>query len=427
MPERDAVHLLTSALTDSQKQAMHLISRVGPLSRSEIARRIPVGRSKLSPELAQLVGSGLLVPAGATAPTGGRKGETLALADHSVAVLVGVDIDIDRAEIAITNIGGAVVARALIPLEPEVEPAEVISRCCHVIRSLHRDDMGPIVAIGLAIPADIAPGTGRTIATPTLPKWADVAVADTFAREFQVPAFIDNDANVLALAELAARSRAGIAVDSFIVVKLSTGLGAGVVVDGKVIRGARGKTGDVGHICADLASGARCACGNTGCLEALASAPALVASAEFSARSGASPMLAAALEKSGRLTLQDIGDASSAGDLEAIAIIRDAGTRIGFVLAGVITFLDPSALIVSSGLNAGSALLLSAIREVVYQRALPELTRDLEITPSLFAQENGVFGPAILAIEGLLGGSEEAGLLCPAVDLSPGRGSGPTI
>ena len=394
--------LIDSKLTESQKAALRLISRVGPLSRSAIARRMPFARSKLSPELATLVDLGLLQPAGLSASTGGRKGETLALGSETVAVLAGVDIDIDRVDIAITTLDGGIVAQARIDLEAEADPHETLTRCCQVIRSLRRASMGPIIAIGVGIPADLDPITGRITATPTMPNWADVPVEDTFKLEFDAPIFIANDTKVLALAELTARSRAGTGIDSFIVVKISTGIRAGIVIGGEVVDGVRGRAGEVGHICADLASGTRCVCGNTGCLESLASAPALVRAAGASTRSGASSLLAKALATHGAITYQDIGDASSAGDLEAITILRDAGTRIGFVLAGVIMILDPSALVVSSGLSAGSALLLSAIREVVYQRALPEMTKDLEITPSLFAQEKRVFGPAILAVEGLL-------------------------
>ena len=187
------------------------------------------------------------------------------------------------------------------------------------------------------------------------------------------------------------------------VLKVSSGLGCGIVIDGTVFRGSRGSAGDIGHICVDPHHEARCVCGNRGCLEVVASAPAIIRRAEDLARTGESALLATMLAEHPRLTLDLLGEATSAGDPAAVSLLRETGSHIGFVLAGLVSFFNPHAIVVSSGIPGGEDILLSAIRQMVYQRALPASTRDLQIVDLAFTPDGGALGAAVLACEGFLG------------------------
>src|ERR687886_2040741 len=159
---------------------------------------------------------------------------------------------------------------------------------------------------------------------PIMPGWNGFPVRDTLAAALGAPVMVDNDVNIMALGELHAGTARS--VDDFLFVKIGTGIGCGIILDGQVYRGADGAAGDIGHIRIDD-SGPTCTCGNEGCLEAWFGGAALARDAEAAARSGRSSLLADRLAAAGTLSAVDVGAAAAAGDPVAVALVHDGGQR----------------------------------------------------------------------------------------------------
>jgi predicted NBD/HSP70 family sugar kinase len=200
--------------------------------------------------------------------------------------------------------------------------------------------------------------------------------------------------NVMALGEHWGGVAKG--VDDMIFVKIGTGIGSGIIIGGRLHRGTQGCAGDFGHICVDPA-GPLCSCGNAGCLEAMAAAPAIVLQAERCAREGESPLLMALLREKGELTMKDVGEAARRGDYCALTIVRKSGRLIGQTLASAVNVLNPSMIVIGGGVSRVGNALLAEVRSAIYQRSLPLATRNLPIVMSELDDVAGVVGASAMA------------------------------
>lgn len=390
-------------LSPQERAIVSAIVRGGPMSRADLARRLGRSRSSLWSEIAGLIDRGVLLVESRGESTGGRKGELLETGGSEVGLLAGVDIDSDRASVSITTLAAEVLAQKNLPRISTTDPGATLEAIAAALdRQLGQVD-GPLLGVGISIAAQIDPATSRPMSPPTMPTWADWPVCEFFSDRYGVRAFIDNDVNVLALAEAIAPQAEPHIGSSFLLLKISSGFGCGVVVDGAVFRGDAGFAGDIGHICVDRNDETPCSCGNTGCLEVLASVPAIIRDAYALAADSASPMLERELAEHGSLDLETVDRASAAGDAAVGALLRKIGNRIGFVLAGIVSFFNPSTVMVSSGLSGGEDILLNAIRELIYQRALPASTRSLRVTGPNLRAAGASLSAAVLAREGYLG------------------------
>jgi predicted NBD/HSP70 family sugar kinase len=227
-----------------------------------------------------------------------------------------------------------------------------------------------------------------------MPGWDGYPVRDAVSRELGCPVVLDNDVNVLAVGE----QHAGVArgARDFLFVKIGTGIGCGIVIDGELYRGVDGCAGDIGHIRIDD-FGPICACGNTGCLEAFSGGAALAREATEAARSKRSAVLAAILDEKGELTAADVGAAVAQGDPQAVQLIRDSGRRVGQVLATLVSFFNPGMIVIGGGVAGLGHALLAEIRGVTYRRSLPLATGSLPIVLSELGDEGGVIGAARLS------------------------------
>jgi predicted NBD/HSP70 family sugar kinase len=182
---------------------------------------------------------------------------------------------------------------------------------------------------------------------------------------------------------------------------VGTGVGAGIVSDGRVHRGAQGSAGDVGHIQVTDDPDVICRCGNIGCLEALAGGEALGRAGAAAALDGRSPRLLVALDQHGAVSAEDVARAASYGDAAAVALLQAAGRRIGSMLAGVVNFFNPSLVVIGGGVANSPDQFLAAIRETVYRRSLPLATRELLIQRSSLGGLAGVIGASSMVVDEL--------------------------
>ncbi|MHB9861845.1 ROK family protein [Streptomyces sp. YIM S03343] len=322
-------------------------------------------------------------------PLGGRPSITLEF-DDSHAIVLAADLDTRHARAAVLTLTGEILAEHSGTLVVEDGPDAVLGELGEWFGELLEKADRPadqVAGVGLAVPGPVDSETGRVVQPPIMPGWDGYDIRGRLARALtehtgarRVPVLVDNDANLMAYGE----QRTGHPdCSAFVLVKVSTGIGAGVVVGGSIYRGIDGGAGDIGHI--RIGAEALCRCGSTGCLAAVASGGAVarrLAEAGVPAASG-----------------KDVRNLLAAGHPEATALAREAGRQVGDVLATVVTLLNPGVLMIAGDL-AGTPF-LTGVRELLYQRALPRSTAHLEVVTSRLGERAALLGAAALVVEHL--------------------------
>ena len=321
-------------------------------------------------------------------PLGGRPAITLEF-DDAHAVVLAADLDTRHGRAAVLTLTGEILAEQSGLLVIDEGPEAVLGELGRWFADLLVKAGTPaeaVCGIGLAVPGPVDMDTGRVVQPPIMPGWDGYDIRGRLGRAFAhhtgtgpgVPVLVDNDANLMAYGE----QRIGYPdCSAFALVKVSTGIGAGMVVGGTIYRGIDGGAGDIGHI--RVGADALCRCGSRGCLAAVASGGAV-------ARRLAESGVAAA---SG----SDVRDLLTSGHPEAMALAREAGRQVGDVLATVVTLLNPGVLMIAGDL-AGTPF-LTGVRELLYQRALPRSTAHLDVVTSRLGERAGLVGAGALVVE----------------------------
>jgi glucokinase-like ROK family protein len=387
-------------VNSAEVEIMRALRRQGRISRSEITSITGWSKAKASQEIRSLVDKGYLVEIGEGVSQGGRKPRILRINDQ-LGYIGGIDIGATSLDIALADVTGSILQRCSEPTDVKWPPETVFGRCVELLLDLLLAQGGTpnqMLGIGVGVPGPVDFARGVLVAPPLMPEWENFPIRDFFKKTF-LSAFVvvDNDVNIMALGEQRAGDGAG--VDHFIFVKIGTGIGAGIVSNGKIHRGSDGSAGDIGHICVDK-EGPLCACGNKGCLEAMTAGPAIASKALEAARNGSSPTLRQMLEtNAGVLRPEDVNAACREGDQAALDIIRESGQIIGDVLASLVNFFNPSHIFIGGGIaNFGNHLLV-AIRRAVLHRSLPLATTHLSIKFSRVGPNVGVMGAISLALD----------------------------
>lgn len=385
-----------------EAQVIAALRKYEEVSRTDIARLTGWSRPKVTGEVGKLIKRGILMETGEGESQGGRRPRLLKF-NNVLGYIVGVDIGATSIDIALADLNAQVLARDCGPADVRDEPlvllGDVKQRILTILakRGLRADQ---VLGIGVGVPGPVDFAKGVLVAPPLMPAWEGFSIRGYFHAAFPSSfVAVDNDVNIMALGEL--QAGAGADVDNFIFVKIGTGIGAGIVCNGRVHRGSNGSAGDIGHIGVDP-NGPICRCGNPGCLEMMAAGPAIAYRATEAAQSGQSAILAQKLSAAGgTLRAEDVGAAAREGDRAAIEIIQSSGRMIGDVLAGLVNFFNPSMILVGGGVaNIGNQLLAS-IRQAVLRRSTALATRELNISYSPMSTEAGVTGAIHLALEHL--------------------------
>jgi glucokinase-like ROK family protein len=376
------------------------------ISREALASGSSFSKSRANAAVAGMLEQGVLEPTGERKSTGGRRAGTLRLS-RGLGVLVGVALGATGLEVGILTPDLELLAHHSEPADVRDGPAAVLSRVRTLMRELLKRAgvrVRDVIAIGIGVPGPVDFELGQLANPPLMPEWDAYSIPDDLRADFSAPVFVDNDVNVMALGELWRMQRG---LRNFLVIKVGTGIGCGIVCHGRVYRGANGSAGDVGHICVDPA-GPRCHCGNLGCVETMAAGPAIARAATEAARSGQSALLAQMLAERGTLKLQDVAQASRAGDVCAHAIVQRSGALIGQMLASIVNFHNPSHVFIGGSVQRIGPLFLAAVRQSVYHRSLALSTRHLEIQYTPLGERAGLIGAAVLAMQESLGVREVA-------------------
>ena len=321
--------------------------------------------------------------------------------NNKLGYVVGIDIGATSLDVALADLGGTVLQRAEDQSDVRLPPEEFFSKSSEVITDLikaqkiHADQ---ILGIGVGVPGPVDFESGILVAPPLMPDWENYPIRKFFKNSFPFAhVVVDNDVNIMALGEQ--RSGDAANIDHFLVIKIGTGIGCGIMVNGEIHRGNNGCAGDIGHICVDK-QGPFCRCGNRGCLEAMTAGPAIAEKATQAALEGKSELLKQMLGNNGGVLFpEDVNAACREGDEAALDIIRESGQMIGDVLAGLVNFFNPSHIFITGGVaNFGNHLLI-AIKRAVLRRSLPLATSNLAINFSRTGSGAGVIGGIMLALE----------------------------
>ena len=378
---------LTSALVGTG-ELFQLLRDGTPRTRGELARLSSLARSTITTRVDALLASGLLEPVGEAASTGGRPPTRFALNRHDRVVLA-VDLGASHASVAVMDLGGQLLEHRTVDSDIADGPGTVLDLVAAIGRELLVGlgrEVSDVAGVGIGVPGPVAHATGRPANPPIMPGWHDVDVPALLGRHFDGPVLVDNDVNLMALGEYVTSWSD---TSHLLLVKVATGIGAGIVSDGRLMRGALGSAGDLGHVqVAGASPDAICRCGNIGCLEAVAAGPAIAAKLRTSG-----------LDVGGS---QDIVDAVAAGDIAALRAVREAGRDLGTVLATCVNLLNPSVIVIGGKLSEAGEYLLAGVREVVYQRSLPLATNDLRIVGTAAGSRAGILGAGAMVIDAVL-------------------------
>ncbi|MFE2726154.1 ROK family protein [Kitasatospora sp. NPDC059327] len=366
---------------------LQLLLDGAPRTRAQLTAETGLARSTVRARLDALVGLGLVGDHADGVSTGGRPPGRFAFNPRARTVLAA-EVGATHAVVAATDLNGAVHAARRLAVDVTDGPEPVLA---HLLRSwrdlLATDDdwaAAPLAGLGLGLPGPVEHSTGRLNRPPLMPGWDGFDVCARIRADFDAPVLVDNEVNLMALGEHTSFP----GVDDMIVVKVATGIGAGFISNGALHRGAAGAAGDLGHITAPRAEDTPCRCGDSGCLEAVASGTAVAAA-----------LRAKGLEAR---TAADVVSLVRMGNAEAGQAVRQAGRTIGDVLAGCVSMFNPAVIVVGGALAEAGDMLLAGVRESVYRHSLPLATESLRIMPAQAGANSGVIGAAAMVAQHVL-------------------------
>jgi predicted NBD/HSP70 family sugar kinase/biotin operon repressor len=362
------------------------LREAGAASRAELARRTGLSRTTVASLVGELQEAGVLTEredgSGASA-RGGRPPRLLSFS-RSAGVAIGIDFGKRHLRVAAADLSHAILAEAERPARAE-DPAEAgLEATVALVEEVIAGagvETSEVVGVGMGLPGPIDRRSGRVGSSSILPGWVGVRAAEELGSRLGLAVSVDNDANLGALAELHWGAAAG--HDNVAYLKVSTGIGAGLIVDGRLFHGTGGMAGEIGHAIVDD-QGPVCRCGKRGCLETLAGASALVDLLE--------PRLGRTISTGELLEL------AAAGDSGARRVIADAGTHVGGALATLCDLLNPELIVVGGELSAAGEILLDPIRERVHRNAIPATARDVQIVGGVLGARAELLGALALVL-----------------------------
>lgn len=379
MPRRTASGLATSG------EVLRLIRSGEAVTRADLGRVTGLSRPAVQLRVAELLERGLVVERTDGPSTGGRPPVRLEFNAEGGVVLVAA-LGASRTRVAVCDLAARELVGLEFAMDVEQGPDIVLPLLMDTWEELLGDRPHSMIrGVGMGVPATVEFAQGRTESARVMASWTGVVIPPIIRERFPVPVLVDNDVNVLAIGE-----HRGVYpdLDDLMFVKISTRIGAGVIAGGGILRGALGAAGEIGHIPVIDGGGVLCRCGNYDCVDSVASGTALLRDLR-------------AMGKDVK-TIADVTALVRAGDAETMATVREAGRRIGEVLAGAVNILNPSVVVLGGDVAEAFGPLVSSIREVVYRRSTALATRRLRIEPSRLGAGAGISGCAVMVLDHVL-------------------------
>lgn len=350
----------------------------GPLTQAEVSRTTELAPATVSNIVKSLVAAGVLQTSGGA----GRRGATVEFAE-TAGVVAGVDFGHSHVQVGLGDLSGRVLASRQVPLVHDHRYDDGLGVALELLAELSDGLPGParsLHGVGLGLPAPIGT-TGLVDAGSILPGWIGVDAAAVAGEAFGVTTIVDNDANLGALAEFTVG--AGVGTHSMAYIKVASGVGCGLVLDGRVYRGGLGTAGELGHVTIDE-SGPLCRCGNRGCLEAYV---------------GGSSLIQQYAPVQTDIGVPELIDRALDGDVGARRLVEDAGRHLGHAVSLVANLLAPEAVVVGGEVGVAGDLLLDAVREGLRRHALENVVGRIRVVPAALGTESSAVGAVLLGLE----------------------------
>jgi predicted NBD/HSP70 family sugar kinase len=380
------VTLAAHDLGPTARRVAAVLRSRGPRTRAELIGLTGLSRPTVSAALADLTGAGLLTEETAPqiGPAGGRPATVFRLA-RDAGLAVGVDIGRRHIRVAVADLGHRVLVDypAVLNLDADDYPQAALDAAARQVDAALATlgtGRADVVGVGLGIPAPVT-RSGRIGSPALLPAWADLLPEDELSGRLGLPVQVDNDANLGALGEYV--WGAGQQSADLVYVKVATGIGAGIVLDGRLYRGSAGTAGELGHITLD-ARGPVCQCGNRGCVELSAGGRALLRHARVT-----HPQLD---------SLVELVELATLGDAGCRRLLADAGRQLGFALGGLLNLINPDRIVVGGELGAATELLLEPLRRGLADTAMAAAAAAAEVVSAELGARASALGGVALAL-----------------------------
>jgi predicted NBD/HSP70 family sugar kinase len=402
---------LESLRERNRSRVLEAMRELGVASRAAIARHTGLSRSTVSSLVAELQDAGLVVDREASEPQekakGGRPPLLIAL-DRSAGVAVGIDFGKRHLAVAAADLSHTILAESRREMPEDYDAQSGLDGATALVDEVLESagvERESVIGVGLGLPGPISLATGTVGSSAILPGWVGVQVAEQMSERLGLAVLVDNDANLGALSEL--HWGAGRGSSNLAYLKVSTGIGAGLVIDGRLFRGSGGTAGEIGHTMIDE-TGPICRCGSRGCLETLAAGPAIV------------EVLRPSLGD--HFSAEQMLEQAARGDAGCRRAIGDAGRYIGSALADLCNLVNPQRIVVGGSIGTSGDVLLDPMREALRHRAIPSAGEDVEIVPSALGDRAELLGTVALVLyEG-----EPAAISAPA-QTAADRGPAPAL
>ncbi|MEU4257774.1 ROK family transcriptional regulator [Streptomyces fradiae] len=371
----------TSLHRANLERVVRAVRMAGSLTQAEIARTTGLSAATVSNIVRELKDGGTVEVTPTSA--GGRRARSVSLSGDA-GIVIGVDFGHTHLRVAVGNLAHQVLAEESEPLDVDASSAEGFDRAEQLVKRLiETTGIGPgkVIGVGLGVPGPIDVSSGTLGSTSILPGWSGINPGQELSRRLGVPVYVDNDANLGALGELV--WGAGRGVRDLAYIKVASGVGAGLVIDGQIYRGPGGTAGEIGHITLDE-SGPVCRCGNRGCLETFAAARYVL------------PLLQPSHGPD--LTMERVVRLAREGDPGCRRVVADVGRHIGSGVANLCNLLNPSRVVLGGDLAEAGELVLAPIRESVSRYAIPSAARRLAVSPGALGGRAEVLGALALVL-----------------------------
>lgn len=310
---------------------------------------------------------------------------------------IGVDIGGTNVKIALVDKKGEISFPKSVPTRAEMGYEYTVSNIIQSVKELIEEakiDKNSLEGIGFGFPGQIDCDNGVVRILPNIPGWIDVPIAEIMQKEFNVPVKVDNDVRCAALAEL--NYGAGEGCKNLICITVGTGIGSGLIINGKLVRGASNAAGEIGHIKLAIHDGPICGCGDTGCFEAFASGPAIVAMAKEYINGGKSTKYREMAGSADDITPEIVAKAAKEGDVVAQRIFSIIGEYLGVGLSSVVNLLNPEKIVVGGGVADAGDILFNPLKKALKDRAMPIQGAAVEVVPAQLGNTAGIIGASLL-------------------------------
>jgi glucokinase-like ROK family protein len=364
------------------------------VSRTDIAEELGLTRAGVTVIINELIDHGIILETDSRSTPSGRPPVVLKV-NPKCGLVAAIDMGAVHLSVALGDVSARIIEEIEQPFKISNGPQHCLKEASLALQAV-LDKCGieikDLSAVGISVPGPVITDAGMVMAPPIMPGWDKFPIRDTLEAQWGVPVTLNNDADLGALGEWA--YGAGRGERNLAYIKVSSGIGAGLIINQQIFVGATGSAGEIGHLTIDK-NGPLCTCGNYGCLEAFASGNAIEFQAQKLADSGKRTILADFDHK--QIRVSDVADAARRGDLEAQEILNRSGTFIGIAIAGLINLLNPNVVIIGGSVAEVGDILTAPIRKMVKERSLPASEHIVKITTAMLGRHSTLIGAMVQA------------------------------